>query len=135
MKPELVRKAESLGIPLTQKTERGEAKLGSIEINGLGVSVGYMLPSQKKLKRIKNELFYYNKNGERIPGANPNMTGDVSGLWGDCSGLWGLWGDCSGLSGDVSGLTGDVSGLTGCCTGLTGCCTGLTGVCSYNIDE
>ena len=40
MKPELVRNAESLGTPLTQKTEHGESKLASIEINELGVSTG-----------------------------------------------------------------------------------------------
>lgn len=58
MKPELVRKAESLGIPLTQKTEHGEAKLASIEINELGVSAGYIIPGEVHEIEIKGTLTF-----------------------------------------------------------------------------
>ena len=64
MKPELVRKAESMGIPLTQKAEYGEAKLASIEINDLGVSASYIIPGEVHEVEIKGTLtFEESKDG------------------------------------------------------------------------
>lgn len=55
----------------------------------------------KPLKRIKRQL-YYLKDGERVSGPNPQMTGDCSDLWGDCTGLRG---DCTDLEGNLSLIT------------------------------
>jgi len=88
---------------------------------------------EKKLKKSDPKL-YYVENREMICGANPDMTGDRTGLGGNCTGLWGncseLSGDCSGLRGDCSRLRGDCTGLSGDCSELWGDCSGLRGDCS-----
>ena len=63
----------------------------------------------KALRKITEKLYYF-KDGEKIRGANQDMSGDYFQLIGDCSGLFG---DCSGLVGD--------------CTGVSGYCTGVKG--------
>ena len=42
----------------------------------------------KPLKRTTIRLYHY-ENGERVPGSNPNMSGDCTGLSGNCTGLSG----------------------------------------------
>ena len=63
---------------------------------------------KRTLTRVA-ELFWVDDNGRRN-GANPNMTGDCTGLRGDCTDLRG---DCTGLRGDCTGLWGDCTGLRG----------------------
>jgi hypothetical protein len=60
---------------------------------------------KQKLKLIKTELFYFDKNKNKIEGKNPSMRGYCTGLSGDCTGLRGY---CTGLSGDCTGLSGDI---------------------------
>jgi len=53
---------------------------------------------KKALTRKEPAPLYYYKNGKRIDGRNPDMTGNCTGLRGDCSNLQG---NCSGLRGDL----------------------------------
>ena len=69
------------------------------------------------LEKVKNELYFFDDDGNKHDGQNPDMTGDCSGLAGNCTGLAG---NCSGLRGDCSGIWGDCSGIWGNCTGLRG---------------
>jgi len=72
----------------------------------------------KKLIKKQYKL-YYIKDGLKIEGLHPGLSGEVSSglygnvseLYGDVSGLYGII--SSGLYGNVSGLSGDVSGLSG----------------------
>lgn len=71
----------------------------------------------------KKELYHVNQLGEKVVGANPDMS-NASAMWGDCTEISG---DCSGVNGDCSGLWGDFSYIEGTCTDLKGDCTGVTG--------
>lgn len=62
--------------------------------------------TMKPLKFSKSKItLFYIENKTIIPGINPKMKGDPSGLIGDCSGLIG---DCTGLIGPCSGIEGDL---------------------------
>ena len=84
--------------------------------------------------RMNKRLYYYDEDGFKQKGANPDLKGNCSGLYGDCTGLYGncsgLYGDCTGLFGNCLGLFGDCSGIYGDCTKLLGDCTGMYGYCS-----
>lgn len=53
------------------------------------------------LERIKPAGLYHYDDNRIIEGANPDMSGDCSGLTGNCSGIWG---NCSKLSGDLNDI-------------------------------
>jgi hypothetical protein len=44
--------------------------------------------TKKPLSRIQNQLFHI-KDGEKVAGPNPSLTGGCTGLFGDCTGLRG----------------------------------------------
>ena len=71
---------------------------------------------EKKLTSVKTNVYFY-KNGKKIEGFPPRVSGDLSGVWGD---LTGVWGSLTGVSGDLSGLWGDLSGVSGDLTGVSG---------------
>jgi len=68
---------------------------------------------KKCLKKRKFELFYY-KDGIRIMGENPLMSGNCTGLSGDCTGLYGDLNNCDLSEKDrekgikITELVGDV---------------------------
>jgi len=43
----------------------------------------------KALRRIEEKELYHYKNGVKIMGKNPRMSGFLTGLWGDCTDAWG----------------------------------------------
>jgi len=89
----------------------------------------------KALRRIEEKELYHYKNGVKIMGKNPRMSGFLTGLWGDCTDAWGdftwLKGNCTWLVGDCTGLEGDCSGILGDCTGIKGNCSDIFG----NLDQ
>ena len=72
---------------------------------------------EKKLRKISQELYYIDKNKERIIGKHRDLWGNCRDLWGNCSNLRGdcsyIWGDCSNLQGDCSYVWGDCSFILG----------------------
>lgn len=90
-------------------------------------------------KKLITKLYFYDDEGDKQKGANPDLFGDCTGLFGNCSELFGdctdLYGNCTGIKGDCSKLFGDCSKLCGDCSGLKGDCSGIFGDCSgMNID-
>jgi len=53
---------------------------------------------------MNKKLYYYDDEGNKQKGANPNLRGDCPDLFGDCTGIKG---DCTGLYGDCSGMNID----------------------------
>ncbi len=49
---------------------------------------------EKRLKRIKAELYFVDAGGNRVEGAHVRLRGGCSGLSGDCTGISGI---CTGL--------------------------------------
>ncbi|MFA6097587.1 MAG: hypothetical protein WC788_08265 [Candidatus Paceibacterota bacterium] len=60
---------------------------------------------EKKLTRIKNEIYHFDKDDKKIVGAHSNLSGDVSGICGD---VIDIYGNVSGIRGNVGGICGDV---------------------------
>ena len=57
---------------------------------------------EKKLTRVKTNVYFY-KNGKRIEGFPPCVSGDLAGVWGD---LTNVSGGLSRVSGDLSDVRG-----------------------------
>ena len=55
---------------------------------------------EKKLTRVKTNVYFY-KNGKRIEGFPPCVSGNLSNVSGDLT----------GVSGNLSGVWGDLSGV------------------------
>lgn len=73
----------------------------------------------------KTGLYWINKKGEHIEGANPKMYNagnfsEYSEIYGVCKREKALFGDCTGLRGDCSGVWGDCTGLHGDCSRMYG---------------
>ena len=78
---------------------------------------------EKKLTRVKTNVYFY-KDGNKIEGFPPCVSGDLTNVSGD---LTGVWGDLTGLSGNLTGVWGDLTGVWGDLTGVWGDLTGVTG--------
>ena len=85
---------------------------------------------EKKLTRVKTNVYFY-KNGKKIEGFPPCVSGDLTGVSGSLSGLsgdlTGVRGDLTGVRGDLSGVSGDLSGVRGNLSGVRGDLTGVRG--------
>ena len=64
---------------------------------------------EKKLTRVKTNVYFY-KNGKRIEGFPPCVSGNLSNVSGD---LTGVSGNLSGVSGRLSGLWVNLSNVSG----------------------
>ena len=60
---------------------------------------------EKKLTRVKTNVYFY-KDGNKIEGFPPCVSGDLTNVSGD---LTGVWGDLTGVWGDLTGVTGNLS--------------------------
>ena len=78
---------------------------------------------EKKLTRVKTNVYFY-KNGKRIEGFPPCVSGSLTGVRGD---LTGVRGDLTGVRGNLSGVWGDLTGVRGDLTGVRGDLTGVSG--------
>ena len=78
---------------------------------------------EKKLTRVKTNVYFY-KDGKKIEGFPPRVSGDLSdvsgdltGVSGDLTNVWGyltdMWGNLTGLSGNLTGVRGNLSGVQG----------------------
>ena len=78
---------------------------------------------EKKLTRVKTNVYFY-KNGKRIEGFPPCVSGNLSNVSGDLTGvsgnLSGVWGDLSGVWGGLTGVSGNLTGVRGNLTGVRG---------------
>ena len=67
---------------------------------------------EKKLTRVKTNVYFY-KNGKRIEGFPPCVSGDLTDVRGDLTNvrgdLTGVWGDLTGVRGSLTGVRGYVS--------------------------
>ena len=64
---------------------------------------------EKKLTRFKTNVYFY-KNGKKIEGFPPRVSGSLTGVSGNLS----------DVSGNLSGVRGDLTGLRGNLTGVRG---------------
>ena len=92
---------------------------------------------EKKLTRVKTNVYFY-KDGKRIEGFPPcvsgnlsNVRGDLTGVSGDLSEVWGnlssvrgnltnVWGNLTNVWGDLTGVSGDLTGVWGNLTNVWG---------------
>ena len=64
---------------------------------------------EKKLTRVKTNVYFY-KDGKKIEGFPPRVSGSLTGVSGNLS----------DVSGNLSGVRGDLTGLRGNLTGVRG---------------
>jgi len=73
---------------------------------------------KRALNKIeKPDLYWINKEGKIIEGANPNMTGDFRYVFGNCTDVWGnlsdIQGDLTYIRGNLTGIRGNLDGRCG----------------------
>ena len=78
---------------------------------------------KKKLTRVKPNVYFY-KNGKKIEGFPPCVSGSLTSVSGDLSGVSG---NLTGVSGDLTGVRGNLSNVSGDLTGVSGNLTGVSG--------
>ena len=78
---------------------------------------------EKKLTRVKTNVYFY-KNGKRIEGFPPSVSGNLTEVSGD---LTGVWGSLSGVSGDLSDVRGNLSNVSGDLTDVRGNLSNVSG--------
>ena len=71
---------------------------------------------EKKLTRVKTNVYFY-KDGKKIEGFPPRVSGSLTGVSGNLSDVSG---NLSDVSGNLSGVRGDLTGLRGNLTGVRG---------------
>ena len=85
---------------------------------------------EKKLTRVKTDV-YFVKDGKKIEGFPPRVSGNLTGVWGDLTGvrgdLTGVWGSLTGVWGDLTNARGSLTGVSGNLTGVWGDLTGVRG--------
>ena len=71
---------------------------------------------EKKLTRVKTNVYFY-KNGKKVEGFPPCVSGDLTGVSGNLSGVRGdltcVWGNLTGVSGNLTGMRGNLTGVWG----------------------
>ena len=110
-----------------------EDRAAGVDINDLIDSAepnAQALPLEKKLTRVKTNVYFY-KDGKRIEGFPPCVSGNLSNVSGNLTGvrgnLTGVRGDLSEVSGDLSKVSGDLTDVSGSLTGVSGDLTGVWG--------
>ncbi len=72
---------------------------------------------KRNLRRMEGGAYYYRRDGKRILGFPPSVSGDLGGVWGDLTGVSGnlsyVQGNLTEVSGSLTGVWGDLTTVSG----------------------